>query len=346
MGAMSHQEPHSMNVLVTGASGFLGRHVVLALRDAGHRVRAVVRPSTCIKALSWPADVEVFRADLCDADDLASAFDGIDVLIHLAAQVRGNDQTQVSATLTATERLLSAMAASATRRLVLASSFSVYDYRKLHGTLDEADAVESDDVLQRDSYAIAKVEQENMVRRFAEPRSWELIVLRPGAIWGPGHLDLANLGQRLGALHFIIAPRATLPLSYVENCADAFALAVTAPADQTLNVVDDELVTAWRFAGEYRRRTKQTAIRVPVPYFLGLLAGQLASAARRTIFVGKPPLPNILHPRRYEARFKPLRYCNHGLREGLKWLPRFNLSQAWDRALRPSSSRAGESFGA
>lgn len=345
MGAISpisHGGLRSINVLVTGASGFLGRYVVAALRDAGHRVRALVRPATDIKLLNWSANIEVFRADLCAADNLAAAFDGIDVLVHLAAQVRGDNQTRVSATLTGTERLLNAMAVSPTRRLVLASSFSVYDYREIRGTLDEADPIEATDLLQRDGYAIAKVNQEQMVRRFAQQHARELIVLRPGAIWGPGHLDLPNLGQRLGPLYLIIAPRATLPLSYVENCAEAFARAATAPAGQTLNVVDDEPVTAWRFAGEYLRRTRQAAIRVPVPYHLGLLAGHLVSAVQRTILLGKLPLPSILRPRRFEARFKPLRYCNAALRQALKWQPRFTFDQAWDRALRPSSPHPTE----
>jgi UDP-glucose 4-epimerase len=329
-----------VNVLVTGASGFLGRYVVVALRNAGHRVRALVRPATSTELLNWPPDIEIFRADLCVADDLVAAFDGIDVLVHLAAQVRGNDQTRVSATLTATERLLNAMAVSTTKRLVLASSFSVYDYRELRGTLAERDPVESTDLMERDSYAIAKVDQERMVRRFAQQHSWELTVLRPGAIWGSGHLDLPNLGLRLGPFYFIIAPRATLPLSYVENCADAFTKAATAPGGQTLNVVDDELVTAWSFAGEYIRRTKQAVIRVPVPYRLGLLAGHLVGVVQRTFFRGKLPLPNILRPRCYEARFKPLRYSNHALRESLNWRPRFSFRQAWDRALRTAPMEA------
>jgi UDP-glucose 4-epimerase len=302
-----------------------------------------VRPATDITPLNWPADIEVFRADLCEADNLAAAFDGIDVLVHLAAQVRGDDQTRVSATHTGTERLLNAMAVSATRRLILASSFSVYDYGKLCGTLDETSPIIiAADLHQCDSYAIAKIDQEQMVRRIAQQYAWELNVLRPGFIWGPGHLDLPSLGRRLGPLYLIIGPRATLPLSYVENCAEAFAKAATAPAGQTLNVLDDESVTTWRFAGEYLRRTRQAAIRVPVPYSFGLLAGHLISAMQRTIFLGKLSFLNILRLHSFEVRFKPLHYSNAALRQTLKWHPRFTFGQAWGRATRPSSSRPAE----
>ena len=53
-----------MNVLVTGANGFLGRHVVSALLARGHRVRALVRPAARLDGLGWTASVEIFRADL------------------------------------------------------------------------------------------------------------------------------------------------------------------------------------------------------------------------------------------------------------------------------------------
>src|ERR1700760_2325583 len=74
----------AMKALVTGANGFLGRHVVDALLARGVEVRAMVRPATQIETLGWPSSVEVFRADLRSSRELARAFDDVDVLIHLA----------------------------------------------------------------------------------------------------------------------------------------------------------------------------------------------------------------------------------------------------------------------
>ena len=78
-----------MKVLVTGANGFLGRHVVAALLARGAEVRAMVRPAACLDVLQWPSSVEVFRADLRTSSELARAFEGVDVLLHLAAVVSG-----------------------------------------------------------------------------------------------------------------------------------------------------------------------------------------------------------------------------------------------------------------
>ena len=85
-----------MKVLVTGANGFLGRHVVAALRAAGHQVRALVRPAADVSKLGWGSDVEVFRADLRAARNLEQAFDGVDALMHLAAAVGGTTTSSSS----------------------------------------------------------------------------------------------------------------------------------------------------------------------------------------------------------------------------------------------------------
>ena len=76
-----------MKALVTGANGFLGRHVVGALLARGIEVRAMIRPAARLEALGWPSSVEVFRADLRTSCELRRAFESVDVLLHLAAQV-------------------------------------------------------------------------------------------------------------------------------------------------------------------------------------------------------------------------------------------------------------------
>src|SRR5262249_46720096 len=130
-----------MRALVTGANGFLGRHVVAALVARGIEVRAMIRPATRVEALGWPASVEIFRADLRASRELVRAFGGVDVLLHLAAVVSGGEDAQFAGTVAGTERLLDAMAASVCRRLVLCSSFSVYNYGSTARVLDESVAL-------------------------------------------------------------------------------------------------------------------------------------------------------------------------------------------------------------
>ena len=215
-----------MRALVTGANGFLGRHVVGALLARGIEVRAMVRPAARLEALGWPSSVEVFRADLRTSRELGRAFEGVDVLLHLAAVVSGGEDAQFAGTVAGTERLLDAMATSACRRLVLCSSFSVYDYSSTRRTLDEDSPLHQvPDVYTRDGYTISKWWQERVTRRFAEKHGWDLTVLRPGFIWGRDHGYLAALGQQFGRHHLVIGPLTRMPMTHVENCADVFALA-------------------------------------------------------------------------------------------------------------------------
>src|SRR6185312_8272180 len=115
----------ALKVLITGANGFLGQRVVAEFLRRGHAVRALVRPAAKVDRLGWPDEIEVFRADLRAPRDLVSAFEGVDAVVHLAAGVKGSEDAQFAASVVGTERLLDAMARSKTKRLVLASSFSV-----------------------------------------------------------------------------------------------------------------------------------------------------------------------------------------------------------------------------
>ncbi|NVZ67514.1 NAD(P)H-binding protein, partial [Pseudomonas gingeri] len=74
-----------LKVLVTGATGFVGRHLVSALLARGHRVRAVARDAQKARSLPWIDDVEFITADVHAVGlDVAALTDGIDVLAHLA----------------------------------------------------------------------------------------------------------------------------------------------------------------------------------------------------------------------------------------------------------------------
>jgi len=325
-----------MKALVTGASGFLGRHVVDALVARGVEVRAVVRPAAHVETLGWPATVDVFRADLRTSRGLERAFEGVDVLLHLAAAVSGGEDLQFASTVAGTERLLEAMGETACRRLVLCSTFSVYVYGEANGTLDEESPThEVPDVYARDGYTISKWWQERVTRRFAEEHGWDLTVLRPGFIWGRDHEYLAALGQRLGRHHIVIGPLTRIPLTHVENCADVFAVAATDPRarGQTLNVVDGPGARIWSYLSDYMRGTGQDGWRVPIPYSLAIAAVRLGFVS---VFRNATKVPGLLIPNRFESRLKPLRFENRKLRETLGWTPPLDYRECLRRTYGPA----------
>ncbi|MEC9374391.1 MAG: NAD(P)-dependent oxidoreductase [Planctomycetota bacterium] len=326
-----------MKVLVTGATGFLGRHVVEALLQRGHGVRAMVRPATKVDRFGWDDRVEIFRADLRTSRNLAEAFDGCDAVIHLAACVVGDEDSQVRSTVVGTERLLQGMAKSNCRRIVLASSYSVYDWSRIRGTLDESSPIESE-IYTRDGYAIAKIWQERLTRQLAKEHDWELVLLRPGFIWGRGNEYLAGIGQSVGRMHMVFGGLRRLPLSHVENCADVFALAVDHPQaiGETFNVVDDKGPLVWDYTGAWLKRSGAKGFRMPVSYAAAMNTARLARLVSRILFRGGGKLPSILVPCRFEARFKPLRFTNAKLRDRLGWKPPLSWKECLEHTYGPA----------
>ncbi|MGJ4931115.1 NAD-dependent epimerase/dehydratase family protein [Bradyrhizobium sp. HKCCYLS2038] len=324
-----------MKALVTGANGFLGQHVVSALLARGVEVRAMVRPATRVDALGWPTSVDIVRADLRSSRDLARAFEDVDVLIHLAAVVSGGEDAQFAGTVGGTERLLEAMPGSACRRLVLCSSFSVYDYTATRDVLDESSPLQqTPDVYTRGGYTVAKWWQERVTRRCAEKHGWELTVLRPGFIWGRGHGYLAALGQQIGRHHVVIGPLTRIPMTHVENCADVFALAAldARARGQTFNVVDGPGEQVWSYLSDHMQGTGERGLRLPIPHWLASAVVRLAFV---TVFRKATKVPAILTPKKFDAMLKPLRFDNRKLRETLGWTPPFDYKQCLDRTYGP-----------
>jgi 2-alkyl-3-oxoalkanoate reductase len=330
-----------MRALITGANGFLGRHVVKAVLARGIEVRAMVRPAARLEELGWPSSVEIFRADLRTSRELRRAFEGVDVLLHLAAVVSGGEDAQFAGTVAGTERLLDAMANSACRRLVLCSSFSVYDYSATRRTLDEASPFHRiADVYTRDGYTISKWWQERVTRRFVEKHEWDLTVLRPGFIWGRDHSYMAALGLQFGRHHLVIGPLTRLPMTHVENCADVFALAAADPRarGQTLNVVDGPGERIWSYLSDYMRGIGQPGWRLPIPYWLAISVVRLAFA---TVFRRATRVPSILIPSRFESRLKPLRFENRSLQQTLGWSPPLDYQRCLQRTYGPMPPQPG-----
>ena len=233
------------------------------------------------------------------------------------------------------------MDAANPRRLVAISSFSVYDYQGLAAgqMLDEATPLESHPQ-RRDAYAQAKLQQEQLVRDHAASHGWICATLRPGAIYGKDRLWTARLGQPLSSrLWLRIGQTAELPLTYVENCAQAIVQAAESnqAADAVLNVVDDACPTQRSYAAQLRRQLKPRPVSLVVPRFAGQFLAGAANLTNKTLFRGRARVPSLLVPARFDARFKPLRYSNARIKAVLGWQPRYSLAEALARCTMPEA---------
>jgi len=329
-----------VKVLVTGASGFLGRSVVRAAFAAGHDVLALVRPAANVDDLAWPGGVRIIRGDLRQVGDWAKQLNDIDAVIHLAAAPSGDLPTQLSGTVVATENLLGKLRMESLARFVHVSSFSVYDYSAVGagGTLTEATPLDPKPE-RRDAYTITKILQERLVGDACRKAGTHLVVIRPGAIVGPGKDWGFGRVLKLGRWDVIFSPRATFPLTYVDHCAAAIvnALSAPVPTESVFNVVDDQLPTYGQFHRLGRRvGAADVGSALHVPWFVVSLIGGTVSLINRLLFAGRAKVPEFLDRTRQRVRWQPMSYSNRAAKEQLDWSPAVPLSEAVERTARSS----------
>ena len=225
-------------------------------------------------------------------------------------------------------------------RLVHCSTFSVYDWKAARSPLDEASPLETAETLySRDGYAISKTWQERIARRWGDEESNRLTVVRPGFIWGAGLEETSGIGQPLGPLRIVIGGSRPLPLTYVENCARAFArvLDVSNTIGETYNVVDAPTVSAWQHQGRTLRETGQRGWRLYLPYGVGLFGARAATWISKWLYRGRGKLPGVLMPNRYRARFRPIGFGTEKLRSAIGGHERYTYDQAWERIANPAT---------
>ena len=327
-----------MKLLVTGASGFLGKYVVFEALRRGFQVRAAIRHTSDEKRLPWrnSDNLELIRTDLTQSEGIEDALKGVDAVVHLAAAKQGNYDIQYANTVTATENLLTAMVAEKIKRLIAVSTFSVFDYLHIPAgeTIDENSPIEPQP-WQRDVYAQTKLIQESLFRDFEQTNGGKVTILRPGIVYGRNNLWNAHLGINLKSRLLIrIGGNAQLPLSYVENCAQAVIKACIHQESigKTLNIIDNDLPTQEVYAEKINKLLPSQPATVPVNWTLMRLLSRSAWLTNRLLFLGKIKLPGIFVPARLEARFKPFRYSNNSAQQVLNWQPQYSLDEALKRS--------------
>ncbi len=342
-----------MKVFVTGATGFVGRYVVARLVANGHEVTAFVRPTSPVATLQTAIEtghVTVARGELSTGLGLADAMSGHDVIVHLAAVKGGDYFSRFAGTVVGTENLLKAAQAANVTELVAISTFSVYEYAALKaGSLFDESAPVVTNPKGRDEYTETKMYQDELYQDFGALPGNRMVMIRPGMIYGRGEEWHPLLGGDLGPVYLRIGSKVRPPIVYVENVADAIALAAQhlhSPANApvgdidglVINLVDDHLPTQ----DEYVNKLKVLAIGsdsitfpryVKVPFQVMKAAAVAAQAVNVRVFKGRAKLPGVAVPAQIDARFKSFRYSNQRAKSALGWSPRFSLDTALERCV-------------
>jgi nucleoside-diphosphate-sugar epimerase len=330
-------------ILVTGSSGFIGAKVVEKLIECGlTNVRCFVRPSSNLSRLQrWlnkvdaETKVELVKGDLLSRDDCRAAAEGVSVIYHLAA---GMDKSFAGAFMNSaltTRNLMDAfLQFGKPKRFVNVSSFAVYSNLTLKrgALLDETCPLENAPQERFDPYGFGKLKQEELVKEYGSKYELPYVIVRPGYVFGPGKRELSGrVGNKTFGLFVQVSGAQSLPLTFVDNCAEAIVLAGlrTGIDGEVFNVVDDQLMTGREFLKAYRNKVKSLrSIRLPyvVGYTMSLLWENYSNWSKKQ-------LAPVFNRRRCSAEWKGNRYSNQKIKEKLGWKPRVPMDHAMEAFL-------------
>lgn len=254
-----------MRIAITGASGFIGRELVKRARDAGHTVVPLSRSETSVTSYE-------------DAPSLTQAFEGCDVVVHLAARahLRGTD-ADFEGNVRAARAVAQAAKAAEARRLVLLSSIGV------NGNLTRSHAFsESDPPAPAAPYARSKL----LAEREVQAGGIESVIVRPPLVHG------ANAPGNFARLVHAVASGWPLPLASVRNrrsmvgvhnlCDFILACAVhPAAANELFLIADGEDLSTPEIIACLARGLRKRARLWPAPPAL-LVAAATLIGRRRT----------------------------------------------------------------
>ena len=318
-------------ILVTGATGFIGSKLVANLLDRGFRnLRCFARPSSAaarvhsLAAFAGVGNVEVMTGNLLSRKDCLAATKDVAVIFHLAAG-RGEKSFPdafMNSVVTTRNLLEASMQHTCLKRFVNVSSFAVYtNRRQTRGRmLDESCPVETEPAIRGDAYSFAKVRQDEIVAEYGKQFGIPCVTVRPGVVYGPGNEAIhPRVGIGTFGLFLHLGGSNAIPLTYVDNCADAIAVAgLTRDTEgEVFNVVDDDLPSSRQFLHLYKRNVKRFKS-IYVPH---VLSYALCYAWERYAAWSRGQLPPAFNRPRWHANWSKTHYSNAKLKN-IGWNPK------------------------
>lgn len=277
-------------ILVTGASGLLGSHLVDALVARGDAVRALLLPGEDASRLEAQG-VEISRGDLTDAASLVAATRGVSLVMNCGAKTGpwGDPALYEAINVRGLEALTRAAMDAGASRVVHVSSITVHG-NDVRGTADETAPFHDEP----NPYTRTKIAGELLLQRMVAEEGAPVVIVRPGWIYGPR--DAASFGRfaamiQRGGMVVIGSGRNHIPLIYVTDVAQGMMRAAAAPqaVGQAYLLVNDERVTQSQYLSLIAKDLNVPAPTRHIPYAFAVAAGASAETAFKLMRRESPP---------------------------------------------------------
>jgi nucleoside-diphosphate-sugar epimerase len=277
---------HKPLVLVTGAGGRLGRHLLKLLLNEKYRVRVLARAGA---EISFPQGVEVFPGDITHIQTIRHAVEGVAMVFHLAALVdyASSQEKLFDVNVEGTMNLLETCSEAAPnlKRFVYCSSTSV-----MGKELAELPANEKTECIPTDDYGLSKLMAEKVVMEYS--KKLPVVIIRPAVIYGEGfdegYFPVLKLLKH-HRMRIIDSGNNVIPFVHAKDVARALLLAAESKkaVGQTYIITGGEQMTQKEI---FEIAAKELGVKAPhrnIPRFFLELEAQLSSL--RSFLGGKKP---------------------------------------------------------
>lgn len=320
-----------MEILVTGATGFLARNLVPALQQHGHRVRALALPT---EDSTWLVDrgVAVYSGDVRDPGTLTEPMRGADAVVHTAALMAMWRPMQVhhAVHVTGTENVCRAALSAGVKRLVHLSSAITY-------TPGRGRPIREDFPQEplHEPHAVTKALGDKLVQRMIAQDDLPAVIIRPEAMFGPyDRINFRRLADRLRAGKGIIigSGKNAVPFVYVSDVVQGLILALEHPraVGQAYNITNDATITETDFLNAIADEVDGQRPHVHVPYRAlygaAVIAEWIATVTNREPLVTRHGVqmfgshnPLSIEKARRELGYEPEVPLREGIRLAAEW---------------------------
>lgn len=326
-----------MKVLVTGAAGFLGGHLVDMLLERGDEVRAMVRPVEDTSYLRTRSGVEIVNGDLTDVASLKRVVQGVERVYNVGAKTGpwGPENVYHAINVQGLASLIHSAMDAGVQRIVHTSSITVYGH-SLHGIVTENDPFHAED----NPYSRTKIAGERLIANLVKDQGAPVVIVRPAWIYGPR--DIASFAKYVsrvesGKFFLIGSGQNIVPAVYVRDVAQGLIQAGDASDNvigQGYTLANDERVTQETYLNTIADILGVRYITLKVPYSALYAAGRGAELTWRAMGrrnAAPPPLTTYgitlqggdqqfsIEKARRELGYVPAYTLKQGISEGVTW---------------------------
>ena len=261
--------------LVTGASGFVGSHLVDLLLEKNFNVRALVRKTSSLKWLEGK-NVEIHDCGFFDEEGLKKAVEGVDYVFHVAGVVRAKTPKEFyRGNVETTQNLINAIldVNPKLKRLLVVSSFAANGPAK-----DASGAKEDDEPHPISQYGKSKLEEEKLVKKYFD--KLPVTIVRPPAVYGERETDIYLVFKSFqkGLMTIVGFDEKLVSLVHAVDLATGIYLAATAynSIGETYYVGSEKFYTWDEVADAMAKAFGKNALRIRIPHFLVYVSGAIS----------------------------------------------------------------------